>query len=212
MDPRIGWIQPEQKGPANSLWMHIWETSQGFRVNATTNTHRNFNQHNVSTPAMSCGFYKNVGVALEKSTADGVGAPAGEERRVRRKASLSPSSSSQDSEAESSPVDCLRIDNLNIANEARPYPFISEHAYNANNHRHHQQILLNVPQHCRRQMSSHTPSGINNQHHARSGRRTNLNPTATPEINHLISHTNNGNCPSSWSHWKTRRYSPGVNG
>ncbi|XP_075068854.1 terminal nucleotidyltransferase 4A [Mixophyes fleayi] len=29
MDPRVAWIQPEQNGPANALWMHIWETSQG---------------------------------------------------------------------------------------------------------------------------------------------------------------------------------------
>ncbi|XP_053570495.1 terminal nucleotidyltransferase 4A [Bombina bombina] len=31
MDPRVAWIQPEQKGPANALWMQIWETSQGLR-------------------------------------------------------------------------------------------------------------------------------------------------------------------------------------
>ncbi|XP_028909821.1 terminal nucleotidyltransferase 4A isoform X2 [Ornithorhynchus anatinus] len=30
MDPRVAWIQPEQKGPANALWMQIWETSQGM--------------------------------------------------------------------------------------------------------------------------------------------------------------------------------------
>lgn len=29
MDPRIAWFQPEQLGPANSLWMQIWETTQG---------------------------------------------------------------------------------------------------------------------------------------------------------------------------------------
>ncbi|XP_059368662.1 terminal nucleotidyltransferase 4B-like [Carassius carassius] len=28
MDPRIAWFQPEQRGPANNLWMHIWETTQ----------------------------------------------------------------------------------------------------------------------------------------------------------------------------------------
>ncbi|MED6269606.1 hypothetical protein CHARACLAT_001252 [Characodon lateralis] len=32
MDPRVAWIQPEQKGPANALWMQIWETSQGVRT------------------------------------------------------------------------------------------------------------------------------------------------------------------------------------
>ncbi|XP_017548726.1 terminal nucleotidyltransferase 4B isoform X1 [Pygocentrus nattereri] len=30
MDPRIAWFQPEQRGPANSLWMQIWETTQGL--------------------------------------------------------------------------------------------------------------------------------------------------------------------------------------
>ncbi|XP_065145614.1 terminal nucleotidyltransferase 4B [Paramisgurnus dabryanus] len=28
MDPRIAWSQPEQRGPANNLWMQIWETTQ----------------------------------------------------------------------------------------------------------------------------------------------------------------------------------------
>lgn len=28
MDPRIAWFQPEQRGPANNLWMHIWDTTQ----------------------------------------------------------------------------------------------------------------------------------------------------------------------------------------
>ncbi|XP_048418280.1 terminal nucleotidyltransferase 4A isoform X4 [Stegostoma tigrinum] len=35
MDPRVAWIQPEQKGPANALWMQIWETSQGIRGNSS---------------------------------------------------------------------------------------------------------------------------------------------------------------------------------
>ncbi|XP_035483594.2 terminal nucleotidyltransferase 4B [Scophthalmus maximus] len=30
MDPRIAWFQPEQLGPANDLWMQIWETTQGL--------------------------------------------------------------------------------------------------------------------------------------------------------------------------------------
>ncbi|XP_064838258.1 terminal nucleotidyltransferase 4B-like isoform X2 [Oncorhynchus masou masou] len=30
MDPRIAWFQPEQRGPANSLWIQIWETTQGL--------------------------------------------------------------------------------------------------------------------------------------------------------------------------------------
>lgn len=209
MDPRIGWIQPEQKGPANSLWMQVWETSQ---AKSSTDTYRSFYQHNASTAAMSCGFYKNVpGAPLEKCT-DGVAVPSGEDRRVRRKASLSPSSSSQDSEAESSPVDSLQIDNLNIANEAGQYRHIGEQTYSVHNHRYRQHLLQSAPQKCRRQHSNHTPSVINNQHHAHSGRRKNVNPTTTTELCHLFPNANNGNYPSSWTLWKTRKYSPGVNG
>uniref|UniRef100_A0A8C2XN91 Terminal nucleotidyltransferase 4A n=1 Tax=Cyclopterus lumpus TaxID=8103 RepID=A0A8C2XN91_CYCLU len=63
MDPRTAWIQPEQKGPANSLWMHIWETSQGFRANPCTDNHlhRNFATQNQT---VSNGEYcKNVAPA-----------------------------------------------------------------------------------------------------------------------------------------------------
>lgn len=28
MDPKIGWYQPEQFGPAKDLWLHIWETEK----------------------------------------------------------------------------------------------------------------------------------------------------------------------------------------
>ncbi|XP_077405352.1 terminal nucleotidyltransferase 4A [Vanacampus margaritifer] len=39
MDPRVAWIQPEQKGPANALWMHAWETSQGVRTLSAQHVH-----------------------------------------------------------------------------------------------------------------------------------------------------------------------------
>ncbi|XP_072757266.1 terminal nucleotidyltransferase 4B [Anoplolepis gracilipes] len=32
MDPTIGWYQPEQYGPAKTLWMHIWEVEKGIDV------------------------------------------------------------------------------------------------------------------------------------------------------------------------------------
>ncbi|MED6283522.1 Terminal nucleotidyltransferase 4A [Characodon lateralis] len=41
MDPRIAWFQPEQRGPANNLWVQIWETTQGFgylHVNSSYST------------------------------------------------------------------------------------------------------------------------------------------------------------------------------
>lgn len=41
MDPRTAWFQPEQRGPANNLWMQIWETTQGLgylQVNSSFTT------------------------------------------------------------------------------------------------------------------------------------------------------------------------------
>ncbi|XP_074469311.1 terminal nucleotidyltransferase 4A isoform X1 [Sebastes fasciatus] len=46
MDPRVAWIQPEQKGPANALWMHVWETSQGVRtLSAAAAAQQHHHQH-----------------------------------------------------------------------------------------------------------------------------------------------------------------------
>ncbi|XP_053571695.1 terminal nucleotidyltransferase 4B [Bombina bombina] len=46
MDPRIAWLQPEQLGPSNSLWMQIWETTQGLR-------NLYFNHNSPASPAHS---------------------------------------------------------------------------------------------------------------------------------------------------------------
>ncbi|XP_014911526.1 non-canonical poly(A) RNA polymerase PAPD7 isoform X1 [Poecilia latipinna] len=62
MDPRVAWIQPEQKGPANALWMQIWETSQGVRtLSAHTRNHSRCVSYaalmalnNVAAAAASC--------------------------------------------------------------------------------------------------------------------------------------------------------------
>ncbi|XP_030061290.1 terminal nucleotidyltransferase 4A isoform X2 [Microcaecilia unicolor] len=45
MDPRVAWIQPEQTGPANALWMQIWETSLGLRARRGAGTARRHPQH-----------------------------------------------------------------------------------------------------------------------------------------------------------------------
>lgn len=59
MDPRVAWIQPEQKGPANALWMHVWETSQGIRTNSA---HYHRQQHDeLCVNAGFCDVCKNQG-------------------------------------------------------------------------------------------------------------------------------------------------------
>ncbi|XP_034536200.1 terminal nucleotidyltransferase 4B [Notolabrus celidotus] len=47
MDPRIAWFQPEQRGPANNLWMQIWETTQGLGY-----LHVNNSFGSLSTPSL----------------------------------------------------------------------------------------------------------------------------------------------------------------
>ncbi|KAM3596383.1 uncharacterized protein V6R79_013630 [Siganus canaliculatus] len=65
MDPRVAWIQPEQKGPANALWMHVWETSQGVRTLSAQQLHnQNYNQC-VSYAALD--VLKNVATAVASS-------------------------------------------------------------------------------------------------------------------------------------------------
>ncbi len=45
----MAWIQPEQRGPANALWMHVWETSQ---------RRNHCHSLRVNTPALAASFMK----------------------------------------------------------------------------------------------------------------------------------------------------------
>ncbi|XP_013769382.1 non-canonical poly(A) RNA polymerase PAPD7 isoform X1 [Pundamilia nyererei] len=63
MDPRVAWIQPEQKGPANALWMHVWETSQGVRTLSAQQQLHNQN-HN---QCVNYAVLKNVATAVASS-------------------------------------------------------------------------------------------------------------------------------------------------
>lgn len=66
MDPRVAWIQPEQKGPANALWMHVWETSQGVRsLSAQQKLHNQNHNHCVNYAALD--VLKNVATAVASS-------------------------------------------------------------------------------------------------------------------------------------------------
>ncbi|XP_074539958.1 terminal nucleotidyltransferase 4A-like [Halichoeres trimaculatus] len=231
MDPRTAWIQPEQQGPANSLWMHIWETSQGFGANSGIDNHlhhqHSFAAQNANSTDTHGDYCKIValppgGVFEKLAKRDG----GGDRGIVRRKGSLS--SSSLDSEAESSSPSgsSLHIDNLNVAEEAHRFLHYGAHELNENNLRrqHPPPPLHAVQQHCRsmQQPFSHTPSGMKNQHGNKhhhhqshsSGRRRHLNRANTFHgINPLLSFGCNGQFVDTiCSLWKTRRYSPGING
>lgn len=63
MDPRVAWIQPEQKGPANALWMHVWETSQGVRTFSAQQQLHNQN-HNQCVNYAALDVLKNVATVV----------------------------------------------------------------------------------------------------------------------------------------------------
>uniref|UniRef100_A0A3P9P4C7 Terminal nucleotidyltransferase 4A n=1 Tax=Poecilia reticulata TaxID=8081 RepID=A0A3P9P4C7_POERE len=228
MDPRTLWNQPEQTGPANSLWMQIWETSQAFGANSGLDNQphhqRNFvvQNANLDSYVESCRHVvPTPGTVFGKlPRANGGGVERGS---VRRKGSLSPSSSSLDSEADSSSPhgSSLQIDCLSAADEAEQFLHYGERKVNENSLR---QPFHAFQQHCRsmQQPGGHTPTGMKNhpgskQHHYQShppGRRRQLNRANTfHDFNPLLSYGFNGHyVDSSYSLWKTRRYSPGING
>ncbi|KAK2844302.1 hypothetical protein Q5P01_010961 [Channa striata] len=226
MDPRSAWIQPEEKGPANSVLMYIWENSQGFGAN-DNHLHLLHQRTFAALHADTGGDYgRNVapptGVVFGKlPRRDGGGGGGGERGIVRRKGSLSPSSSSLDSEAEScSPCgSSLHIDNLNVAEEVHRFLHYGEPELNENNLRqqqHHPPLSSQPVQlYCRsmQQTGDHTPTGANRQHHAQShpsGRRRLLNRAHTDSALSCGGSGHSAYAPCSL--WKTRRYSLGING
>ncbi|KAM9339873.1 terminal nucleotidyltransferase 4A [Symphorus nematophorus] len=73
MDPRVAWIQPEQKGPANALWMHVWETSQGVRTLSAQQQLHNQN-HNQCVNYAALDVLKNVATAVAASNGNAAAA------------------------------------------------------------------------------------------------------------------------------------------
>ncbi|KAM9817393.1 terminal nucleotidyltransferase 4B isoform 2-T2 [Neosynchiropus ocellatus] len=80
MDPRIAWFQPEQRGPANNLWMQIWETTQGLGF-LHVNSSSSFSSGSQNTPG-SNGSRHGAPDASTGSGGDhwtrGMSTPAGE--------------------------------------------------------------------------------------------------------------------------------------
>ncbi|KAM9310816.1 terminal nucleotidyltransferase 4A-like [Pholidichthys leucotaenia] len=232
MDPRTAWMQPEQKVPVGSLWMHNWGTSPG--TDSRPRSQRRFSmQHANSTDSRGecCANVApppvmELGKPLKR---DGGG---GETGKVRRKGSLSPSSS-LDSEPEgSSPCgSSLHINSLIVTREASPFSRYSERELNENNLRHqqhHQQQRLRPPtplhavqQRCRsgQKAGDHTPPGTRSKHRypaQSSGRGSRQLSRANTfhGVSPLLPSGGNeqDGQPCCGSVWKARRYSLGVNG
>ncbi|XP_072488270.1 terminal nucleotidyltransferase 4B isoform X1 [Notamacropus eugenii] len=72
MDPRIAWFQPEQLGPSNSLWMQIWETTQGLR-----NLYFNHHCHSSATSSSSSSSSGSGTGSSSSGSSSSTGSPSG---------------------------------------------------------------------------------------------------------------------------------------
>lgn len=274
MDPRVAWIQPEQKGPANALWMHVWQTSQGLRAlsgqqrllnqnhnqcvnyaaldvlknvassksvctsngNVTANLSNGSSHHGIinGTTGINGTAVSSLGIALpdgdpRNAFAATSAAEAGEGKSLRRTtASLCSSSSSQESGTDSPPSSCSLVRtmggngtggvnvNKNVGG-ANLLLRLSDPTDNNVNlyHRHLQEHPgFSSQQLCARRLQAHPSVTLpaNHAHSHHPGRRKSDNKASTYGMNYLLSNCTNGNCASTWTPWKTRRYNPGVLG
>ncbi|KAM9489066.1 terminal nucleotidyltransferase 4A-like isoform 2-T2 [Clarias gariepinus] len=242
MDPRVAWIQPEQKGPANVLWMHIWETSHGSRTTHTSPSPR-------VNPAMAPGLMKTSSSSCisphpgqvspsfflpppfdhcNLTALNGTCTEAGKPSASPKNGSLSPLSSSLDSETDSPKSDSC---DSTSAHHPHPHPRLifsfNEQLHNINDYLHqHQQQHLHLHAHLHQhhhhrnpsqqfpQESDHHSHHHNNHHHSHhhpARKKAETKASSTYGVSNLLSNSNS-NLFCTGMPWKTRRYSPGVNG
>ncbi|XP_070292120.1 terminal nucleotidyltransferase 4A-like [Salvelinus sp. IW2-2015] len=269
MDPRVAWIQPEQKGPANALWMQVWETSQ-IRANSGQHLHNNQN-HNLHLNSPALDVYKHVaakgnsmctnttaglsssshhgiskgttsnhgtafssfGVTLPNGTvqnsltpsnAYGVTTDLGDSKMPQKTGSISSLSSVESiTDSISSNRSLGRISGGNVtgnmnknAGSVNLLFNFSESMHNNVNQYHHQrhhqhQPQYNFQQNCVKRHPTHPPAPLNNHTH-HPGRRKSDNKASTYGMNYLLSNYGNYVSSGTGTPWKTRKYSPGVDG
>ncbi|KAF4100242.1 terminal nucleotidyltransferase 4A isoform X1 [Onychostoma macrolepis] len=228
MDPRVAWIQPEQKGPANALWMRVWETSQVNRTN--TGQLQNHHHHNlrlnfpafdvyktVASNANNSTNIKNNGTAISSSgsAAHALNGNTGDGEMTQKTGSVADPASSCSKIRTTSP-------NMIAGNMNKGHPFFTcnESVQNNVNHHHHPPHphlrhfhQEQQQQSCIKRHPSH-PAAVHSHHHHHHhpGRRKSDNKASTYGINYLLSNLTNGNYDNSGTPWKTRKYNPGVDG
>ncbi|XP_060236348.1 terminal nucleotidyltransferase 4A isoform X3 [Meriones unguiculatus] len=233
MDPRVAWIQPEQKGPANALWMQIWETSQGVgRGGSGFASYFCLNSPALDTaaapgtagrgaaaaggpgpaPAASSPPPAPGPAALPPALLTALGPAADGARRLHKSPSLSSSSSSSSSNAESGTESpgCSSSSSssasLGRANAGRTFFSFADGAA-----------------HAHPGPRGPTPAGSPpQQHQFHPGRRKRENKASTYGLNYLLSGSraatlSGGGGPGAQAArpgtpWKSRSYSPGIQG
>lgn len=225
MDPRVAWVQPELKGPANAFWMHIWETSLGLRTTDTLHSpclYPAMALGSVKTNSSSCISPHPVQVSpsfilsppfdhWNQTALNGTYTRVGEPSASPQNGSLSPLSSSLDSESDSP-----KSDSCDSTNTHHPHPRLffsfSERLHNVNDclHQHHVHLHAHLHQyHHHRHLSQQCPQAPDHNYHP--VRKKDESKASTNGVNYLLS-TSNGNLLWTGMPWKTGRYSPGVNG
>ncbi|XP_062866054.1 terminal nucleotidyltransferase 4A [Trichomycterus rosablanca] len=214
MDPRVAWIQPEQKGPANALWMHVWETAQGIRTNPG---HHHHHHHANSSSVRNLSAFATLSInnnnVLKESSGSGEVDPTG---KSEPSSAESGTDSSDSSGSDSPPTSSsIRTNDAN-KNACLCFKFTDSSLNNANQTHHHHQHNQRYSNHdqqtsCIKRNPFIYNMHINNHYH-HPGRRKNDNKASTYGINYLLSNWTNGNHVSPVTPWKTRTYSPGVIG
>lgn len=238
MDPRVAWIQPEQKGPANALWMQIWETSQGvgrggsgfasyFCLNspaldtATAAGAAGLGGGGLAGPALPAASPPPPApgpAALPPALLTALGPTAEGARRLHKSPSLS-SSSSSSSNAESGTESpgCSSSSSssasLGRAGGGRGGAFFH---------------FADGPPSAPGAANGHpgprgpAPAGSPPQHQFHPGRRKRENKASTYGLNYLLSGSRAAalsggggpgpQAPRPGTPWKSRAYSPGIQG
>ncbi|XP_069770285.1 terminal nucleotidyltransferase 4A isoform X3 [Narcine bancroftii] len=220
MDPRVAWIQPEQKGPANALWMQIWETSQGMRSSSTHHHSLYLNSPALDIAPTSSGGLAAPGSPGSASALDhgqktgpspaggpetgmgpGPGPGNGESCRGLQKSSSASSSSSSSPSPESCPgsssSSCCSTSSGRT--KAGTGPYFNHHSFTEMNGG-------GIGNNLVKSNNYHN----NNLKSLVGGRRKRENKASTYGINYMLS-SSNGNYYSGIP-WKTMKYNVGVTG
>ncbi|XP_078276342.1 terminal nucleotidyltransferase 4A isoform X2 [Rhinoraja longicauda] len=217
MDPRVAWIQPEQKGPANALWMQIWETSQGMRSNSTHHHPLYLNSPALDTgapvsggglaasgspgSAPANGRGHRTGSCPDMGTGPGPG--NGEGCRALQKSSSASSSSSSSPSPESgtgsSSSSCCSTSSSGRT-KAGTGAYIN----------HHNLTEMNGGGIGNNLVKNNNYHNNNLKSLVVGGRRKRENKASTYGINYMLS-SSNGNYYSG-TPWKTMKYNVGVTG
>ncbi|XP_061615507.1 terminal nucleotidyltransferase 4A [Phyllopteryx taeniolatus] len=236
MDPRVAWIQPEQKGPANALWMHVWETSQGVRTLSAQHVHNQCVNYAaldvlknavVSSKSLGSGHrsimnggsacvndaaISSLGMALSNFFSPA--SDAAEGKAISPKAG---SSSLESRAADSHPSGCS-LERTTAGNKNVGLLFaLGDNTDNNRLHQHllhHNRHMFHLQQLCVKSHQVAPSVAVNHSHHTvhHPGRRKSDNKASTYGVNYLLSNCTNSNHASTWTPWKTRNYNPGVLG